>query len=46
VSFAADLFLAWLLGIAFQCFSITPMRTLPASQALVAALKADTSPRL
>jgi hypothetical protein len=41
-SFAADLFLAWLLGIAFQYFSIKPMRNLSASQALVAALKADT----
>jgi putative flippase GtrA len=41
-SFAADLFLAWLLGIAFQYFSIKPMRHLSSSQALVAALKADT----
>ena len=41
-SFAADLFLAWLLGIAFQYFSIKPMRDLSASQALQAALKADT----
>ena len=41
-SFAADLFLAWLLGIAFQYFSIKPMRNLSASEALVAALKADT----
>ena len=41
-SFVADLFLAWLLGIAFQYFSIKPMRNLTASQALVAALKADT----
>jgi Domain of unknown function (DUF4396) len=41
-SFAADLFLAWLLGIAFQYFSIKPMRNLSPSQALVAALKADT----
>jgi hypothetical protein len=41
-SFAADLFLAWLLGIIFQYFSIKPMRNLTPSQALVAALKADT----
>ncbi len=41
-SFAADLFLAWLLGIAFQYFTIKPMRNLSSSQALVAALKADT----
>src|SRR5579859_1734307 len=41
-SFAADLFLAWLLGIAFQYFSIKPMRNLTTSQALLAALKADT----
>jgi putative flippase GtrA len=41
-SFAADLLLAWLLGIAFQYFSIKPMRHLSSSQALVAALKADT----
>ena len=41
-SFAADLFLAWLLGIAFQYFTIKPMRNLTPAQALVAALKADT----
>jgi hypothetical protein len=41
-SFAADLFLAWLLGIIFQYFSIKPMRNLSASEALIAALKADT----
>jgi hypothetical protein len=41
-SFAADLFLAWLLGIVFQYFSIKPMRSLTPSQALIAALKADT----
>jgi len=41
-SFAGDLLLAWLLGIAFQYFTIKPMRNLPAGQALVAALKADT----
>ena len=41
-SFAADLFLAWLLGIAFQYFTIKPMRNLSAAAALLAALKADT----
>jgi hypothetical protein len=41
-SFAADLFLAWLLGIAFQYFTIKPMRNLTPAQALIAALKADT----
>jgi hypothetical protein len=41
-SFAADLFLAWLLGIAFQYFTIKPMRNLSAGEALIAALKADT----
>ena len=41
-SFAADLLLAWLLGIAFQYLSIKPMRNLSPSQALLAALKADT----
>ena len=39
-SFAADLFLAWLPGIAFQYFSIKPMRNLSASQALVAPVGA------
>ena len=41
-SFAADLFLAWLLGIAFQYFTIKPMRSLSPAAALIAALKADT----
>jgi hypothetical protein len=41
-SFAADLLLAWLLGIAFQYFTIKPMRNLSPAQALLAALKADT----
>lgn len=41
-SFAADLFMAWLLGIAFQYFWIKPMRNLSPGQALIAALKADT----
>ncbi len=33
---------AWLLGIAFQYFSIQPMRHLPVGQALGEAIKADT----
>ncbi len=41
-SFAADLFLAWLLGVAFQYFTIKPMRALTPGTALLAALKADT----
>jgi Domain of unknown function (DUF4396) len=41
-SFAADLSLAWLLGIVFQYFTIKPMRNLSPAQALLAALKADT----
>jgi hypothetical protein len=41
-SFACDLLLAWLLGIAFQYFAIKPMRNLSPSQALIAAVKADT----
>jgi hypothetical protein len=40
--FAGDLLLAWLLGIAFQYFSIKPMRNLSAGWALMAATKADT----
>jgi hypothetical protein len=40
--FAGDLLLAWLLGIAFQYFAIRPMRNLSPSQALIAAVKADT----
>lgn len=40
--FAGDLLLAWLLGIAFQYFTIKPMRNLSASQGLLAALKSDT----
>jgi hypothetical protein len=40
--FAGELFLAWLLGIAFQYFAIKPMRNLSPSQALIAAVKADT----
>jgi hypothetical protein len=40
--FAGDLLLAWLLGIAFQYFTIKPMRNLTALQGLIAAVKADT----
>ena len=39
---AADLALAWLLGVAFQYFSIQPMRHLPPAQAVWMAVKADT----
>jgi len=34
--------LAWLLGIAFQYFTIKPMRNLSPVQGLIAAVKADT----
>jgi hypothetical protein len=40
--YAADFVLAWLFGIAFQYFAIKPMRNLPRSQALFAAVKSDT----
>ncbi|HEX4285993.1 MAG TPA: DUF4396 domain-containing protein [Terracidiphilus sp.] len=40
--FSIDLAGAWLLGIVFQYFSIKPMRDLSATQAIVAAVKADT----
>lgn len=40
--FAGDLLLAWLLGIAFQYFTIRPMRDLTPLQGLIAAVKADT----
>jgi hypothetical protein len=40
--FAGDLLLAWLLGIAFQYFTIKPMRNLSPVQGLIAAVKADT----
>jgi hypothetical protein len=40
--FTGDLLLAWLFGIAFQYFTIKPMRKLTPMQALVAAVKADT----
>lgn len=42
VEFAGDLLLAWLLGIAFQYFTIKPMRNLTPIQGLVAAVNADT----
>lgn len=41
-SYAGDLLFAWLFGIAFQYFAIKPMRNLSASQAMIAAIKADT----
>lgn len=40
--YAGDLLLAWLLGIAFQYFTIKPMRNLSPGQGLLAAVKADT----
>lgn len=40
--FAWDLTLAWLFGIAFQYFTIKPMRHLSPLQGLIAAVKADT----
>ena len=40
--FAGDLLLAWLLGIAFQYFTIKPMRNLSPMQGFIAAVKADT----
>lgn len=39
---AGDLLLAWLLGIAFQYFTIKPMRNLSPVEGLIAAVKADT----
>jgi hypothetical protein len=41
-SFVYDFIGAWMLGIAFQYFSIQPMRHLPPGQALIVAMKADT----
>ncbi len=38
---AGDLLLAWLLGIAFQYFTIKPMRNLSPVQGLIATVKAD-----
>jgi hypothetical protein len=40
--YAADLLLAWLLGIIFQYFTIMPLRHLSTLQALLAAIKSDT----
>lgn len=40
--YAGDLLLAWLLGIAFQYFTIKPMKNLSPVQGLIAAAKADT----
>jgi hypothetical protein len=40
-SWTVDLMAAFLFGIAFQYFTITPMRHLSPAQGLVAALKAD-----
>jgi hypothetical protein len=40
--YAGDLFLAWLFGIAFQYFTIKPMRNLSPIEGLKAALKSDT----
>jgi Domain of unknown function (DUF4396) len=40
--YAGDLILAWLFGIAFQYFAITPMRNLSPAQGLIAAVKSDT----
>lgn len=41
-SFVYDFIVAWTLGIVFQYFSIQPMRHLPPTQAILAAIKADT----
>lgn len=41
-SWLVDFLLAFLFGIAFQYFTIQPMRHLPPGKAFVAALKADT----
>jgi Domain of unknown function (DUF4396) len=40
--YSLDLAVAWLFGIAFQYFTIKPMRDLPPGKALAAAIKADT----
>ena len=40
--YAGDLLLAWLFGIAFQYFTIKPMRNLSPVEGLKAALKSDT----
>ena len=41
-SFIWDFVAAWCLGIAFQYFTIVPMRHLPPREGLIAAIKADT----
>ena len=41
-SYLWDFIAAWIAGIAFQYFTITPMRDLSSSQGLAAAAKADT----
>jgi Domain of unknown function (DUF4396) len=38
-----EFILAWLVGIAFQYFTIKPMRNLSTAQGLIAALKADSA---
>ncbi len=40
--YAGDLLLAWLFGIVFQYFAITPMRHLSLGQGLISAIKSDT----
>lgn len=40
--YAVTLGLAWLFGVAFQYFSIKPMKNLSPPQALIASIKADT----
>lgn len=40
--FAVDFAIAWSLGIAFQYFTIKPMRGLSAKEGVLAAIKADT----
>jgi len=41
-SWTVDFILVFLFGIAFQCFTITPMRQLSPREGLKAALKADS----
>lgn len=41
-SYAADLLLAWLFGVAFQYFAIMPMRKISPAQGLIAAITSDT----
>jgi hypothetical protein len=40
--FVGDLLLGWLFGIAFQYFTIKPMRNLTAREGMTAAIKSDT----